>query len=522
MITCKFSSVIRIPVSSAAPRFAVFGISFPMMFFSGASTVRSLLQSGPGSDVGRGRRRRILQILLALTFSLALPYCGDPPVVEAYGMDGVESVNGFDLFEQAVSQDVDLQTKGFLEFGFFDERDVILYLDRSGRSSAFARLVPTLNELNNQREEFGEPTASLLILLRDSDASAEVWRKIAKDMPSDSKVEAFAEKITALELFSSYMQRLIYEPILGMRQARAPEEGNVPRALPVIAPGGFPMIDEANWKPLREWYPGLDLPEKWAAWNYFPHWRSRVSDRNAGESRFGALPDRLAIRRILKATDGSENQTQAEQQSENEESDDYSDYQRFRQGHRTIISVAGRPLLVRIQYGAVPVYIMSGSENFLNWHMARPEHVSFLTFLLHAVSEKPADGKPLKVTYVQRGLVPAGQVANREKSLVFLLAEEPWGLILLQFILVLVVFIWSRFPHERTPLEPQESGSRNFKEHFEALASRMVRSRKRIYGLASLSRWKKKKSIEAVFPELEQNVRINEDTILKRVRNLWE
>ena len=143
-----------------------------MMFFSGASTVRSLLQSGPGSDVGRGRRRRILQILLALTFSLALPYCGDPPVVEAYGMDGVESVNGFDLFEQAVSQDVDLQTKGFLEFGFFDERDVILYLDRSGRSSAFARLVPTLNELNNQREESGEPTASLLILLRDSDASA--------------------------------------------------------------------------------------------------------------------------------------------------------------------------------------------------------------------------------------------------------------------------------------------------------------------------------------------------------------
>ena len=73
------------------------------------------------------------------TLALFLIGCQDPLVVEYYGLDNVESVNGFDLFEEAVGQNVDLQRKGFLESSFFEQQDVILYLDRYGRDDAFQK-----------------------------------------------------------------------------------------------------------------------------------------------------------------------------------------------------------------------------------------------------------------------------------------------------------------------------------------------------------------------------------------------
>ena len=97
-----------------------------------------------------GSLRRLAPGLLLL----AAVHCAEPVVIEVYGLDGVESINGFDLFEKAVERKVDLQRKGFLEEGFFEQRDVILYLDRFGRPSAFEQLVPVLNALNNRWKPF--------------------------------------------------------------------------------------------------------------------------------------------------------------------------------------------------------------------------------------------------------------------------------------------------------------------------------------------------------------------------------
>lgn len=459
------------------------------------------------------------------TLALFLIGCQDPLVVEYYGLDNVESVNGFDLFEEAVGQNVDLQRKGFLESSFFEQQDVILYLDRYGRDDAFQRLVPLLNELNNRwDDEEVKSRASLLIILKDTDANAEVWRKIALDMPEETPAREIAEKITAYEIARTYRQREVYPPILGMEQTRPRSEDRFPSELPVKFQGDIPILSEDNWPPMNQWYSKIEMPEQDRSWNYYPHWRSAVPDLETAKGRFGNLPMQLPVRRSMQPSKqpGFGPANIPESELDEETITELSDYRLYRTGHRTIISVAGRPLLVRIQYGQIPVYILAGSEPFLNWHMARTENVSFLAFMLHAVSENPVREGKLKVTYVERGLVNAGRRATEERSLIFLLAEEPWGLILLQFILVLIVFIWARFPHERTPLQPQESGTRNFKEHFEALGSRMVRSRNRIQGLAPLSRWKKKQSIDTVFPELKQNIKVDEETILNRMRKLWE
>ncbi|HBS06842.1 MAG TPA: hypothetical protein DEA96_17865 [Leptospiraceae bacterium] len=469
-----------------------------------------------------GSLRRLAPGLLLL----AAVHCAEPVVIEVYGLDGVESINGFDLFEKAVERKVDLQRKGFLEEGFFEQRDVILYLDRFGRPSAFEQLVPVLNALNNRwdQEESQEQRASLLILLKDTDASIEAWRRIALDMPEGTEARKVAEQITAIEMLRSYKDKDPMPPILGMAQTKSEKEGKVSPELPFQLEGGLPIMKDSNWPPMKEWYGSIDLPEQNRAWSYYPHWRSRVPNRDEGAERFGELPETLPVRRTMQPSEYSGYGPLGTPEDElNEEvARELEDYHFFQQGHRTIISVAGRPLLVRVQYGQVPVYIMAGSEPFLNWQMAQSKNVSFLTFLLHAVSEKAPGSEPLKVTYVERGLVNAGQRATEERSLLFLFAEEPWGLILMQFILVLIVFIWSRFPHERTPLQPAESGTRNFKEHFEALGSKMVRSRKRIQGLAPLGRWKKKQSLDALFPEINQNTKLDEATILKRIRKLWE
>ncbi|MBI39116.1 MAG: hypothetical protein CMF59_05925 [Leptospiraceae bacterium] len=470
--------------------------------------------------------RKSLRVLALASVLLVAISCGEPVVIEVYGLDGVESINGFDLFEKTVGRQVNLQRKGFLEESFFEEQNVILYLDRYGRPAAFERLVPLLNELNNRwtDEESSDQRASLLILLKDTDASVEAWRRIALDMPEETEARKVAEQITAIEILRTYKDRDPHPPILGMAQTRSDREAKVPPELPFQFEGGLPILKDSEWPPLKKWFPSLRLAEQNTTWSYYPHWRSAVSDKEEGNEQFGQLPRTLPIRRFMQASDYSGYGPKGTPEDELDEElvDELEDYAIFNNGHRTIISVAGRPLLIRVQYGQVPVYIMAGSELFLNWHMSRSENVSFLTFLLHAVSERPSTGEPLKVTYIERGLVNAGQRATEERSLLFLFAEEPWGLILMQFILVLIIFIWSRFPHERTPLQPQESGTRNFKEHFEALGSRMVRSRDRMHGLAPLTRWKKKQGIDTVFPEINANTKLDEQTILRRIRKLWE
>lgn len=471
------------------------------------------------------RRRSCLARAVLLLFLMGSGHCAEPLIIEMYGMDGIESINAFDLFQESLGQDTEVQRKGFLEASFFEDQDVVLFLDRYGDGRAYATLIPYLNRLNRtwESEEESGTTASLLILLRDSDASVEAWRKIALDMPEDSKARRVSEEVLAYRIFQMHFQRLPYDSFLGLKQSRAPEEEKIPRDLPVEMQGPFPVLSEKNWRPMSEWYVPSRFAEKDGPWDYNPHWRSRMPDLEEAESRLGPLPATLPVRRFLEPSDyiGFGPPPDATGEVDPVTSEELDDYARFRTAPRTIISVAGRPLLVRIQYGRIPIYFMAGSEPFLNWHMARSENRTFLSFLLHAVAERNSS-EPLKVTYIQRGLAPAEQVASQERSLVFLFFEEPWGIILGLFVLILFVFIWARFPHDRTPLQAQESGSRRFGEHFEALGSRMVRSRQRTKGLAPLIRYKKKESIDKVFPELEQNIKLKEETILSRVRKLWE
>lgn len=472
--------------------------------------------------------------LLFFVSFLSLGHCTRPPIVEIYGLNGIGSINGFDLFLESLGRDVEIQRKGFLEASFFEDQDVVLYLDRYGDQESFSRLIPFLNRLNlnweNEESDAGEDppeeVASLLILLKDTTASLEAWRKIALDMPAGSKARRFAEELVAYQIYRIHYERPSYVSVLGLAQEAASQEGRLPNGLPLRMEGPFPVLEE-NWRPMKEWYSGLNLAEKDAPWVYLPHWRSRIQDKEKASALFGDLPDTLPVRRSLSPAEYIGYGPHP--RPPNEEIDpvtarELENHDRYRQGNRTIIAVQGKPVLVRIQYGRIPVYILAGSEPFLNWHMATEENRAFLSFLLHAVSEgsDPVDGEQIRVTSIERGLVPAEQMASQERSLIFLFLEEPWGIILSLFILVLIVFIWSRYPHERTPLEPEESGTRRFREHFEAMASRMIRSRNRLAGLGPLVRYKKKRNPETVFPELNENQKLKEEVALKRVRDLWE
>ena len=459
-----------------------------------------------------------LLIILASTFAVQ---CFKPIAVEAYGIDGIKSINGFDLFEAALEDVGQVSHKGYMEEEFFVDQQVILYLDRRGSSDALQPLSAYLDEISSiwEEEEYEGRPASILILLRDTDASVALWHQVALDMPDNSEERTAAEKQLAYRIFSDWLPGGAYLPFLGVQQSMAPEEGNLDPRFPIQRGPGFGIQVADPWPGLDQWYPPRNHPVKESIWYYNPHWRSEISSTQAAQNRFGKLPPGLQVRRYIEEfTPASASRLGFPLSPEALESfaKDATAIRRI----TPIIEVAGRPLLLRIEYGEIPVYIMASSEMFVNYSMARPDSLAFLHFLLHAVNEKPDKGD-LRITYIERGLVPAEQQVQKERSLAFLLAEKPWGLILFEFMLVLFVFLWSRFPHDRTPLQPEESGSRHFREHFEALGARLLRSRDRTQAFLSLIRLRRKNP-DQVFPEWKQNARIKEDVVLNRIRKLWE
>ena len=60
------------------------------------------------------RRRSCLARAVLLLFLMGSGHCAEPLIIEMYGMDGIESINAFDLFQESLGQDTEVQRKGVL------------------------------------------------------------------------------------------------------------------------------------------------------------------------------------------------------------------------------------------------------------------------------------------------------------------------------------------------------------------------------------------------------------------------
>ncbi|MCB1173301.1 MAG: hypothetical protein KDK39_07050 [Leptospiraceae bacterium] len=140
--------------------------------------------------------------------------------------------------------------------------------------------------------------------------------------------------------------------------------------------------------------------------------------------------------------------------------------------------------------------IVYNTEPFLNFSLVRPEFHRLLQDLLHYAAGG-AQVRPV-VAVLQSGLVPPDKADEEELSLLRILNIFPLNVILLQFAVVLILFLLYKWPHDRRPRPARGAGSRVFLEHFQALGYHLARSKEREQYLQRLLDYRELQGLESL------------------------
>ncbi len=160
---------------------------------------------------------------------------------------------------------------------------------------------------------------------------------------------------------------------------------------------------------------------------------------------------------------------------------------------RTLLATSdGDDIIRQVELPNARLIVVFNSEPFLNFSLVRPEYRRMARDLIrHALNQVPAGQEP-NIAIVRRQLLPSADAAENEFDFLRFLFVFPINLIVLHFLLILVLFLLSRWPHWRPPLETAPAGNREFLEHIRALGVRLSRTRPRLKALGPLLQYKQK------------------------------
>ena len=159
--------------------------------------------------------------------------------------------------------------------------------------------------------------------------------------------------------------------------------------------------------------------------------------------------------------------------------------------------------------------LIYNAESFLNYSMVYSDNRKLARRLLQHALNRSGQTGPV-AALVRNRLVYTDVAAEADLDLWRALKVFPLNLVIFHFLALLVLFLLSRWPHARPPLENTAAGTREFLEHIRALGVRLSRTTPRLQALEPLLKYKQKatgRDYSAIIEKLSDGeIRQGEDT----------
>ncbi len=139
------------------------------------------------------------------------------------------------------------------------------------------------------------------------------------------------------------------------------------------------------------------------------------------------------------------------------------------------------------------VIVSYNSEWALNYSLVRKPYRDLAGALVRYALSHHGSTEPVKIYWITRSLAPieaGGEEADGGLLRPFF--EFPLNVILIQILFLLVLYLLSRWPHEKRPAEENGRGKREFLEHIRFLGEKLRRSRNPFDALEPLGAYVKR------------------------------
>ena len=153
----------------------------------------------------------------------------------------------------------------------------------------------------------------------------------------------------------------------------------------------------------------------------------------------------------------------------------------------------GHDLIRELELPFARLIVVYNTESFLNHSQVHPGNRRLARALLrYGLADAIAAGNEAPVAAVVRKIAKTETAAREEFDMLRFLKVFPLNVIVIHSFVLLLLFLYSRWPHTGPPLENQGSGNREFLEHIRALGARLSRTTPRMKALEPLLRYKQK------------------------------
>ena len=483
-------------------------------------------QSGPA--------RRAIRAAVMIAISATSLACQENLVDDTYASLGRESINGIDAFVKMVDEEVRVKREGqLLRAGFLSkqirsEADLVVFFERGSIDDPdyYRHLEAYL--FGYDPEELEEPEVG-------EDGQPQPDEK--NEIPLDESVEP-------VEIRSRPTPRKTEDAVIaGVRSGRrvfaqleqAPEdevfeEETSEDEASEDAPDRYKTIlyflrdtdaSIAFWQQLaeqmRDHQAQKDYCEQMAAQEMLrrslisPGHRAPLSERRTAYST-GELVDRLRWdRSVFKAAEFPARGMRFPVRTVPGPAHSYyglHEEQPF--DVRSLLATEdGDDLIRELDLPFARLIVIYNSESFLNHSLVNSKNrLLARTLLNHALAMHLYDTsvKPV-AAIVHNRLLKTETAVENEFNIFKFLTVFPLNVIVWQFLALLALFLLSRWPHARPPLEVQAAGNREFLEHIRALGVRLSRTTPRMKALEPLLRYKQKttgRDYSAVIEKLDE------------------
>ncbi len=195
-----------------------------------------------------------------------------------------------------------------------------------------------------------------------------------------------------------------------------------------------------------------------------------------------------------------------------------------------LTTTRGDSLVRAMQTPAARLVVVYNAEPLLNYSLVRRPEREFARRLLAWTLPDVSDRSP-RIFVVTGSLLPASDAA-REDSPFKILTTYPISVILLHLLALLVLFLFSRWPHESTPLDVPRRGSRAFLEHIAALGDRLLRARERVSAVRAVEHYLRRHNRRSALREVggpsasgappESEIQDRPAALLRSAAKFWE
>ena len=398
--------------------------------------------------------KTITRIFIVFGFAFLIQ-CGF--VNESYGSLGEKSINGVDMLHELMQKD-GRRLKRFRSPNkiMLRKADLIVFLEKSRLSYGLQRDVETWlltgkypekkkkNKKGTQKKpkkksskknskkkiaikktQTGSPSRkkprkiTILYLARDSSASEVFWRKLLKRMKGFPEKEAYCRK-RLKNVVHGERWALVSRGLFGDKYRPYGKQGSA-------------ASKQVHWK--RR----LSGVGSFRQTKYFP---VRLA---GGRAKSVVKKARFQVRPLLR-------------------------------GPR------GEHLIREIRTPRANLIIVYNSELFLNYHLARPHNRRLAENLIRYGLRRSFESSPGKkksrpyIAVIERSLKLRSIKEYESEESFRTFRVFPINIIILHCIVLLLLYLWSRWPHEKSPLKTNPPGNREFIEHIAALGAKISRS----------------------------------------------